>query len=522
MKNKLRLTGLIFCFLFVLNACKKDKITPERDPLKQSSRDDLTKDSLFLYAKTLYLWNDALPTYEKFNPRSYTALPTMLDNLDAELFKISTYKINPLTGKSYEYNNEYPEETKYSFIEDLVASGKLSYQKSKVSGIDFSGNGNDLGYALQITGSERNYKIYFKYASPGSPAALAGLGRGDYINEINGRKIGGDYSLESRFIMSAVSEKTITIGGIKKNGAPYKVTLTEAKYKSSPILKDSVLVRGGKRIGYLAYARFTSDENSELPLKNVFSKFFAADVTDLVIDLRYNPGGYVSTAEQLMNLIVPSNLNGKKMFVETYNAGLQAGKVAILKNQPIRDQQGEIVNVNGKPGNYADNVSYDQGDNTTYFEKEGSVNKVYKVVFITTDATASASELVINSLRPYLDVKTVGSTSYGKPVGFFPVRIDKFDVYMSSFYTTNAEGNGDYFGGIDPDSQQDDDVEKDFGDPNERSLAAAISYITSGRFTQSSDNRKVEMNGGRTGAVIKRTLFEPSSFKGMIKIPKVD
>lgn len=130
--------------------------------------------------------------------------------------------------------------------------------------------------------------------------------------------------------------------------------------------------------------------------------------------------------------------------------------------------------------------------------------------------------ILATSSRPYLDIKTVGSTSYGKPVGFFPIRIDKFDIYMSSFYTTNADGKGDYFEGIDPDSKQDDNVEKDFGDANEKSLSAAISYIINGRFTQSGNDKKTETSGRQGGEAIKKALFEPSSFKGMIKIPKAN
>ena len=513
----------IFFMSTIFIACKKDvvvKTDTDTIPLT-TDRNELSKDSLFLYAKELYLWNEALPTYSAFNPRKFVG-GDQITNLNNELFAITRYGINPLTGKPYEYNTEYPEETKYSFIDDLVASGKLSSAPNTIGSVDFNGEGDGFGYSLALVGSNSNYKIYFQYVSPGSPCALKGLGRGDYIDQINGRTVGTNFNSESDFINAAINQNTITIGGKKKDGSSYSYILTKTKYTSSPIYKDTILTNGGKKIGYLAYARFTDENNSIAALNNVFSKFAAGNVTDLVIDLRYNPGGFVSTAEHLINLIAPSSLNNKVMFIEAYNATLQSGKASILKNQPIRDQSGNIVYRNGKATNYADNANYDKASNTSYFSKEGSLNNITKVVFITTENTASASELVINSLKPYLTVKTVGSTSYGKPVGFFPIRIDKYDIYISSFSTTNSLGEGNYFAGIVPDAEKSDDVTRDFGNPSELSLASAILYITNDKFTNSSASSTITVNGTRQSVenVTIKGIYTPTGLKGMIGKPK--
>nr|WP_294895479.1 S41 family peptidase [uncultured Pedobacter sp.] len=508
-----------FLFAIFFVACKKDN---SNLPAPTTDRNELTKDSMFLYAKELYLWNDALPSYSAFNPRvKFNGLSDNISNLNAELFAITRYAINPSTNKPYEYNTDYPDETKYSFIDDLVADGKLATIKSEQSSIDFNGEGNDLGYSLALIGSTTNYKIYFRFTSPGSPAALAGLNRGDYINKINGTSVGTNYNSEESFINTAINQNTITIGGKRIDGTSFNVTLNKTKYNSSPIYKDTIIVNGAKKIGYLAYAKFTSDSNSDLPLTNVFQKFADGGVTDLVIDLRYNGGGYVSTAEHLINLIAPNSLTGKTMFVQTYNANLQAGKASILRNQAVRDQDGNVIKKGNRVENYADDVSYKKSDNTTNFNKEGSLNNITKVVFITTENTASASELVINSLKPYLDVKTVGSTSYGKPVGFFPVRIDKFDIYMSSFSTTNANGDGFYYAGITPDALKDDDVTKAFGDPNEKSFAGAIAYIVNGKFTNSSADRTVNDVKSTASNIEVKNIYQPNNFKGMIGTPKV-
>lgn len=521
MKQQIFKLGLgLLISTFVFTACKKDKVVKNDEITPTTNRNELTKDSMFLYAKELYLWNKDLPTYGVFNPRQYNSSTDNLANLENVLFAITRYGINPVTGKAFEYNPDYPEETKYSFLEDLVASGKLTFAPSNIAAVDFNGQGDGFGYSLAIDGnSKSDYKIYFQFVSPGSPCALKGLGRGDYINQINGRTIGTNYDAEIDFIIAAVDQNTITIGGKKKDNSSYSYTLTKTKYTSSPIYKDSIYTNGTKKIGYLAYAKFTDENNSKAALTAVFSKFASANVTDLVIDLRYNPGGYVSTAEDLLNLIAPSSLNNKVMFVEAYNETLQSGKASILRNQPIRDQSGKIVYVNGKIANYADNASYDQASNTTYFSKQGALNNINKVVFITTDNTASASELVINSLKPYLNVKTVGSTSYGKPVGFFPVRIDKYDMYLSSFSTTNSLGEGNYFAGITPDATTADDVKKDFGNTTEASLAAAILYITSDKFTNATTSSKVTVNSTQSESFSK-SLYTPTGLKGMIDTPK--
>ena len=509
----------------IFSGCKKDKITPITSvvtppPTSNSSRSDLTKDSIFLYAKEVYLWNDALPTYDVFNPRKYNTSTNQLTNFNAELFAITQLKINPTTGKPFEFLPERPTSPKYSYIEDLVASGKLTFAPDESSAVGLDGQGDDLGYSLALIGTNSSYKIYFQYTSPGSPSALAGLGRGDYFDEINGRKVGTDFPSEQSFINSAINESTITIAGQKKNGTTFKVTLNKAKYNSSPIYKDTILTAGIKKVGYLSYARFSNTENSVAALNNVFAKFTSAGVKDLIIDLRYNGGGFVSTAQHLLNLIAPTSLNTKTMFSEAYNSTMQSGAATILKNQVLKDQNGKSQFSNGRIVTYAD-LNYSVAANTFKFNKEGSLTDVTKVVFITTDRTASASELVINSLKPYLDVKIVGKKSYGKPVGFFPIRIDKYDVYYSMFSTTNSLGQGNYFDGFPVDSEKADDVTRDFGNPQEISTSAALAYINTGLFTNSTSSKTMSINGvSRTPeSVMIKEVFEPAGFKGMIATP---
>ncbi|MBK0382368.1 hypothetical protein I5M32_05280 [Pedobacter sp. SD-b] len=513
----------IFILGISFSSCKKDK--PNLDitgpPSGTASRDELSKDSLFLYAQQVYLWNDALPTYGVFMPRKYSSKSTILDNLNDELFAITQLKTNPTTGKPYEYiadaDGVQIMRPKYSYIEDLVASGKITFVKDLKSSVGLDGKGDGFGFGgLSAVGnSKADYKVYLNYVSPGSSAASFRLGRGTYINKINGKNIGTDFDNEVDYINSTIfddNSQTISIGGKRADGTPFDVIVNRTQYDSSPVYKDTVLTVGSKKVGYLAFARFSSSANSQDILNTVFSKFAAQSVENLVIDLRYNGGGFVSTAQQMINLIAPLSVNGKKMFSLTYNTTLQQGKATILKNQPNRDQAGNITSGTQFQDDYSLN------GNTYNFIKTGTLNNVSKVIFITTGGTASASELVINSLKPYVDVKTVGATSYGKPVGFFPIRIDKYDVYMSSFYNTNSAGQGNYFAGFTPDSPKKDDVTRDFGDPQELSLASALSYINTGVFTNATSNNTIKVNSTQTPAnqLMFKSIGQPNSFNGMI------
>ena len=503
-------------FIFILNlsfavlftSCKKDKTVSD------ATRLELSKDSLFLYAKQVYLWNDALPSYDVFNPRKYSTL-------EAELFAISQLKINPSTGRPYEYiadEDGQIMEPKFSYIEDLVASGKIAFVNQKMA-VDLNGEGNDFGFGgLSAIGTASNFKIYIRYASPGSPLATKGVGRGDYIDEINGRKVGTNFNAEVDFINSTLFSTTATsiaIAGKKKNGETYSISLEKTKYDSNPVLKDTIFTAGSTKVGYLAYARFSSTENSESVLNAVFAKFAAQNLENLIIDLRYNGGGFVTTARQLANLIAPLSLNGTVMFSESFNRTMETGQATLLKKQAVRDQSGKAVYENGRLVTYGD-YSYPKRDFN--FSKIGGLNNVKKVVFIIGEGTASSSELVINSLKPHIDVKLVGETSFGKPVGFFPIRIDKYDVYYSMFTTTNSLGQGDYFAGFTPNSFKADDITRDFGDPAEIRTAAALSYLTTGNFPSSAaSSLRVDNVNTPVSTVTVRNIGEPVSFKGMIE-----
>lgn len=510
-------------FSLFISACKKD--SPNTGNTKQTQTSDrtaLTNDSIFLYAKEIYYWNENLPSYDDFDPRKYTSGNTDLSKYETNLLNIAQYSVNKYDILS----NNNRDETKFSYIEDVSGNGGVSAGiKNLTSSVNLQGEGNDIGiYFVGAYGSNDNYKAFIQAVYPGSPAAKAGLTRGATITKIGDEVIGDDFDVDQNAINQLLNDPfSIRIEGKKVNGNTYAVSLAKTTYNSSPIYKDTVLSAGGKNIGYLAYARFSDKDNSFEPLDNAFQKFATQGVQDLVIDLRYNGGGYVETAEYLANLIVPTGTTGT-MFEEQYNTMMQQGKATILQNQPVRNSNGDII---GRD-TYA-KYSYATSENTHAFAKAGNLTGVKNVVFLVTESTASASELVINSLKAVLNVKLVGTTTYGKPVGFFPVRLEGiYDLYLASFSTKNAHGEGDYYDGFTPgnqiagknmvDGEQQDSF--DFGDTRELYLAEALNQlgVNTGAFTSNRAMSAKTKQGGISPVLnLMKGTAKKKEFKGMIE-----
>jgi len=497
MKNRImpfRIFLLILTALSVsIQACKKDRkpsIDPDEQPPAGGTRTELTLDSIFLYAKQIYLWNNQLPSYKEFNPRKYTSF-------EDELYAITQKAKNPKTNQPYEYTGRnYP---KYSYIEEENGI------QGSLSSVNLEGEGFDFGFDI---GAADSKDIRIIYVEPGSPADEAQLVRGNRIITINGTTI--DVNTSPDFLEDAFLQAEMDLTVQRAGGKTTAVKLIKSFYTSNPVVKTAILNAGAKKVGYMAYLRFSDSLNSAGYLKKAFTEFAAAgNISDLIIDLRYNGGGYVKTAEYLANLIAPASLNGKVMYIEHYNDLMRNGKASILKNQILTDSEGQPKKTNGRTATYAD-INFTEKANTFYFKSEGVVQSIKNVYFIITGHTASASELLINSLRPYLNVTLAGSRSYGKPVGFFPVKIDKYNVFMSNFQSRNADNFGDYFDGFLPDIPAGDDIRYDFGDPAEASLAAALNAIGGAGIASAKTS-------AAASEVKMQSLWKGKRFNGMIE-----
>ena len=504
MKKILLCAGALFT---LFTACKKSSPANENpDPVVTGTALDLMRDSVFLYAKEDYYWNDGLPDYATFNPRSISG-STDLAALQTEVTKISQYKINPLTNKPYEYYSPNPGEAKYSFIDDGSASAKLN----AVTG--------DFGFAPFYNNTTTG-DLRIKYVYSGSPADLAGIKRGYQIMSINGHTDLTYTTANVNFIVNAyTASSTITMVLKKPDATTFTVNLATAAYTIKPVITYKVLdysTTTGKKIGYIVFNSFVTLSSTQSALTTAFNSFTAAGITDLVVDLRYNGGGYVETAEFLDNLIAPSSANGSTMYTAYYNSTLAANKETLLKNQVRRDA------ATNQLYNYSQ-IDYSPTANTEKFAKQGTLN-INRVFFIVSQSTASASELTINNLRPYMNVQLIGGTTYGKPVGFFDIDINKYQMYIPEFETKNSAGQGGYYSGMTPASTDypgklaSDDVTKDFGDVTEGLLAQAINYVNKGVYLTSA-NLQVESTGNtlttnQASEFVQKTTAK--EFNGMI------
>lgn len=520
MNKPLLKTIALLLFASMLFSCSKKNLSEEKpqetviepEPDKKVSRVDKLADSLFFYAQDIYFWNAELPTYEVFNPRQFSRGSVEFNSLNKVLFNITRYGTNPTTGKPYEYNEDDNNDTKYSYIDKESYDGSKSFiKKNELSNLDLEGNGNDLGLKIGLYGVEKNYKILVQLTYPGSPASIAGLERGDLITDINGIKYGANFNNEVPSLSNALFEsQSAVIKGKKSNGNSFEFTLNKIRYKTKSVIKDSIYIDRAKKIGYLVFNSFSKLSHTQGDLTTTFNKFQNAGVTDLIIDLRYNGGGYINTAEFLANKIAPNTLNGKVMFTENFNSLMQNNKTKYVKNLSVEatNNKGEKVRVK------LTDLDYSISGNTFKFTPTGNLN-INSIVFIVTDNTASASELLINIFKPHLAVKIVGSKTYGKPIGFFPLTIGGYDVYFSMFESRNASDESNYYNGMSVHKSSNDDAYYPFGSLNEQSFRAAYDYIITGNFSNSSSI--LSSKATASSQLNKLKDLTPPQFKGMIE-----
>lgn len=557
----------IFCLLLAVVtafsfSCKKVVDSPSNggDGAKLdtagSNLFDRLYDSLYLYASQTYYWNDQLPSYEDFLPRNFENNDT-LTGLANEQFQLTRFAkdgsgnlYEQLLRPSYDANgnvvwNDDNSAPKYSYIlktSETINGGASSFvglgnKNTNLFQMTLDGKDSSLGFipSLVTIGAGSKYDgvidstkditlCIIQWVTKYSPAYNAGLRRGDLVLKINGKEYPNWTDADVDELNQAINARQITLTirdgetGTKTKNLSFKKEL----YTFNPIFKDTVINKGGKRIGYLAFQTFSL--NAIDSLNQAFQQDLKG-VTDLVVDLRYNGGGYVAVAEHLINLIAPSSADDQIMYKSYYNADMSNHKAPILKNIPIDYD-------NPKGGSLADvDFSSDDDDNpntTVKIEKgkaAAGLSNLTNVYFIVSSGTASASELTINSLKPYLGVTLIGAAfgddgdrTYGKPVGFFEIRFGKYSMWMPNFETKNKDDEGGYYTGMPTDDQSFDDVAHDLGDPKEESFADAIAKILTNKASANIQTKSIRRSiiGARSvGEVIKtdKMIIKPVRFK---------
>lgn len=290
---------------------------------------------------------------------------------------------------------------------------------------------------------------------PNSPAHDANVARGDRIVEINGRTVEalhGAGDLDGAFGPSepGIQAEIVVVRG----GTRFRARMTKRVVTIPTVSATQVYSADGREVGYLVFRNFVTP--SYEALNEAFSELRARGVRDLVLDLRYNGGGLVGVAQHLASLIGGARTDGH-VFAEYFHNDRNAALNRVMRFEPKPHALG-----------------------------------LERLIVITTGASASASELLINALKPFIPVFVIGSRTYGKPVGQYQINFCDKTLAPVSFALRNANGEGDFFGGIPATCQAADDLDRQIGDTREASLREALTVVATGRCstTQTSDLRR--------------------------------
>ncbi|MCI2228485.1 S41 family peptidase [Polaribacter sp. MSW13] len=274
---------------------------------------------------------------------------------------------------------------KYSWIVDDYIALENSFQ-----GINLS-NGMEFGLVKYTNGSS-NVFGYVRYVIPNSDAFRKGITRGMIFNIVDGTQL--TLSNYKNLLFNNNTNYSIELADYN-NGNPIgnnnTISLDKTQLQENPIAISKIINDGNKKIGYLMYNQFSSSFDAEL--NAVFNNFKSENINELIIDLRYNGGGSVRTATYLGSMITGQ-----------YNDDTFSKQVWNRKVQEASDPSSFINKFTNKINNGLVNETINSLGLT-------------KIYFIVTGSSASASELVINSLSSYIDVRLVGTKTVGKQVG---------------------------------------------------------------------------------------------------------
>ncbi|WP_461532765.1 S41 family peptidase [Sinomicrobium sp.] len=398
--------------------------------------------------------------------------------------------VDKLGDNKFTSNKDYENFlNKYDSPEELFDG--LLYQKDQVDRFSwivddyeellgsFRGESESFGFQIgdlvQIS-DDGTVIMYIAYVVPNSPASEAGIKRGDIVYKIDDVELNtSNFQVVNNYYNnSSIKLSFATVQGDVLTPTGNTQILHTRTVLENPVRHSEIITLGDKKIGYLVYNGFNNTYNGEL--NDVFADFKTANIDELVLDLRYNGGGSVETCTYLASMIY-----GKASASDTFAESIFNDKNTRQNSKDTFADKARIFNKT--TGN-------DTGDKVD-INRISSLNRVY---VLTSNDTASASEMIINGLSPYMEVVVVGDTTYGKNVGsitlFDSPTFDTRNINPNHLYAMqpitftiyNKDGESDYIQGFTPDIQvleyeYWDDI-KAFGDIDEALLAAALQDIS--------------------------------------------
>ena len=406
--NMKKLFFLPIIFLILFASCKKDPI----QPIDTGVTPAMARDSLYYIMKEWYYW------YNMPEAANMTLV----------------------TKENYKDPYELLEAMRYKTLDRW--SYILTYDEylAQINGI-FVGHGFRIG--VDLSGNARIAMIYNN-----SPLYANGVRRGWIVKKINNVDIApilisGDGTAYSNLIGKSQAGITNIFVFKRPDGSEVTISSTKASFTINTVLLYDTLHLSTGVTGQLVFEEFFPPAATELA--TAFAYFKANNVNDLILDLRYNSGGYLDIAQTLASYIAGNSKQGTIFAKLSYN--------------------------NKHP---EENI-------TLPFITTAYSLALPRLVVITSRSTASASEDVMNGLKPFVNIVSIGDTTNGKPTGMNGWEIGKKYVMRPvTFKIVNAQNQGDFFDGIFPAKVLSDDITHDFSDRQELCLKEAIHYLETG------------------------------------------
>ncbi|WP_239142711.1 S41 family peptidase [Variovorax sp. WS11] len=350
----------------------------------------------------------------------------------------------------------------------LTASGKpkdrFHFTANTEQARALAQNGTEIGYGMQLAfiGASAPRDIRVAFTEPGSPAAQAAVARGDRLIEIDGIDVvnGTDVDALNAAIAPQRAGEQHSFKLRANDGTERTLTLASASITRDPVpTLNAFNIGGGKYVGYLLFNEHLA--TAEYWLTSTMELFRTIGITDLVIDMRYNGGGYLDIASELAYMVSSNAATQGKAFERLqYNS---KNPFQLTPEQATMPFHGAALGYSVAPGYALPQLG------------------LTRVTVLSGPDTCSASESVVNSLRGIgITVDLVGGGTCGKPYGFTPQDNCGTSYYAIQFQGVNDKGFGDYGDGFKPTCAVVDDFTHELGDPKEARLAVALHLLGGG------------------------------------------